>query len=52
MNNNNTAFSGQVIGGTLSIANNFNMTYRPVVVPGTNIGSFREDIAYIREVSS
>jgi len=52
MNNNNTAFSGQVIGTTLSIGNNFNMTYRPVVIPGANIGQFREDIAYIREIAS
>ena len=52
MNNNNSAFSGQVIGTTLSIGNNFNMTYRPVVIPGASVGQFREDIAYIREVSS
>lgn len=52
MNNNNTAFSGQVIGTTLSIGNNFNMTYRPVVIPGANVAQFREDIAYIREISS
>ena len=51
MNNNNTAFSGQVIGTTLTIGGNFNMTYRPVVIPGANIANFREDIAYIREVS-
>lgn len=50
MNNNNSAFSGQVIGATLSIGNNFNMTFRPVVIPGAVISSFREDIAYIREV--
>jgi hypothetical protein len=52
MNNNNTAFSGQVIGHTLSIGNNFNMTYRPLVFPGASVGHFREDIAYIREISS
>jgi Tfp pilus assembly protein PilX len=51
MNNNNTAFSGQVIGTTLTIGGNFNMTYRPVVIPGANIANFREDIAYIREIS-
>jgi len=51
MSNNNTAFSGQVIGTTLTIGNNFSMTFRPVVIPGASVGHFREDIAYIREVS-
>src|SRR3954469_483984 len=51
MNNNNSAFSGQVIGTTLTITNNFSITYRPVVIPGANISNFREDIAYIREIS-
>lgn len=50
MNNNNSAFTGQVIGGTVNIGNNFNMTYRPVKVPGANVVSFNEDISYIREV--
>ena len=50
MNNNNTAFSGQAIGSTLTIGNNFNMTFRPIVIPGASVANFREDIAYIREV--
>jgi hypothetical protein len=51
MNNNNSAFSGQVIGTTLTIGNNFSMTFRPVVIPGASVSQFREDIAYIREIS-
>lgn len=50
MLNNNTAFNGQVIGGTVYIGNNFNMAYRPIKVPGANVVSFNQDIAYIREV--
>lgn len=52
MNNNNTAFQGQVIGGQVAIGNNFNMTFLPVKVPGQNITGFEQDIAYIREVRS
>jgi Tfp pilus assembly protein PilX len=52
MSNNNTAFSGQVIGTHLTIGNNFSMTYKPVVIPGANIAHFRQDIAYIRETTS
>jgi hypothetical protein len=50
MNNNNSSFLGQVVGATLSVGNNFNMSYRPVLIPGANITAFKEDLAYIREV--
>ena len=50
MQNNNTAFTGQVIGATVAIGNNFNMTYRPVKVPGQNPTGYNQDIAYIREI--
>jgi Tfp pilus assembly protein PilX len=50
MNNNNSAFNGQVIGGTVDVGNNFNMAYRPIKVPGAHVVSFTQDIAYIREV--
>ena len=51
MNNTNN-YAGQVIGGTVSIGNQYTMTFRPVLVPGYGtITSFREDIAYVREVS-
>ena len=50
MNNNNSSFLGQVVGGTLSVGNNFNMSYRPVLIPGSNLTSFKEDLAYVREV--
>ncbi len=52
MNNNNTAFQGQVIGQQVEIGNNFNMTFLPVKVPGQNIVGFDQDIAYIREVTN
>jgi hypothetical protein len=51
MNNQNNYY-GQVMGGTVSIGNNYTMTFRPVLVPGYgDVTSFREDIAYVREVS-
>lgn len=50
MNNNNSNFYGQVVGQTLSIGNQFNMSYRPVLIPGSNLTSFKEDLAYVREV--
>jgi hypothetical protein len=50
MENNNSAFQGQVIGQNVVIGNNFNMNYLPVKVPGQKIGGFDQDIAYIREV--
>jgi hypothetical protein len=49
MNNNNSQFYGQVIGGTLSIGNMFSMSYRPVLIPGAQISGFQQDVAYIRE---
>jgi hypothetical protein len=50
MNNNNSAFQGQVIGQTVNVGNLFNMTYKPILVPGAEIVGFEQDIAYIREV--
>jgi Tfp pilus assembly protein PilX len=52
MLNNNSAFQGQVIGGTMTVGNLFNMNYRPVLIPGAKVTGFKEDVAYIREVSS
>jgi hypothetical protein len=51
MNNNNSAMQGQVIGGTVTIGNLFNMTFKPILVPGAQIVGFNQDIAYIREVN-
>ena len=51
MQNNNSSFIGQVIGTTLNIGNNFQETYRPIVVPGANLTSYTQNIAYIREVA-
>jgi hypothetical protein len=50
MNNNNSAFQGQVIGTTVVIGNLFKMNYKPVLVPGAQIVGFDQDVAYIREV--
>ncbi|MEO8475889.1 MAG: hypothetical protein ABI572_02420 [Actinomycetota bacterium] len=47
---NNSGFSGQVIGGTVSQSNQVTMTYKPVLIPGMSIIGFQQDIAYIREV--
>ncbi len=52
MNNNNSAFQGQVIGQSVSIGNNFSMSFLPVKVPGQNVVGFDQDIAYIREVTN
>lgn len=51
MNNQNKNFSGQILGGTVNINNQFVLNYVPVRVPGAGeVTGFREDIAYIREV--
>jgi Tfp pilus assembly protein PilX len=51
MLNNNSAFTGQVIGSSLSVGNNFQENYKPILVPGANLTGYNQDIAYIREVS-
>lgn len=48
---NQNAFGGQLIGGTVTVEQNFNMTFKPVIFPGANITQFAENIAYIREVA-
>jgi hypothetical protein len=50
MLNNNSSFTGQVIGTTLNVGNNFQENYKPVLVPGANLTGYNQDIAYIREV--
>lgn len=51
MNNQNN-YAGQVMGGNVSIGNQYTMTFRPVLVPGYgDVTSFKEDIAYVREVA-
>ena len=47
---NNTGFAGQVIGSTISKAVRLQYVVSPVLIPGSNITSFKEDLAYIREV--
>jgi Tfp pilus assembly protein PilX len=49
---NQNQMKGQVYGGTVTINNNFTMTYTPVLVPGlgTDIAGFHQDIQYVREV--
>lgn len=51
MNNNNTATQGQIVGQSVTIGNNFNLSYYPIKIPGADIGGFQQDIAYIREVT-
>jgi hypothetical protein len=48
---NQNAFYGQVLGGNVSIGNNWSMNYRPIVIPGALVTGFTEDVAYIREVA-
>ncbi|MDP9331313.1 MAG: hypothetical protein M3P11_11825 [Actinomycetota bacterium] len=50
LSNNNTAFPGQAVGGTVVVGNNFTEAYHPIIVPGVLISSFTQDISYIREV--
>ena len=50
LSNNNTAYPGQAIGGTVVVGNNFTMSYRPTKTPGLLVSSFNQDIAYIREI--
>jgi hypothetical protein len=33
----------------MTVGNNYNMTYRPVLIPGAKVTGFKEDVAYIRE---
>ena len=48
---NQNAFSGQALGSPISISNQFNLTYQPVLIPGiTGITGFDQDISYVREV--
>ena len=52
MNNQNN-FYGQVMGDPVNIGNQWTMTFRPVLVPGYGtVSSFKEDIAYVREVAN
>jgi hypothetical protein len=49
---NQNAFAGQVMATNVTLANNFEMNYRPVLVPGAGeITGFKQDIAYVREDS-
>jgi hypothetical protein len=48
--NNQNAFVGQVLAKDVTIGNNFNMRYKPVLVPGiTGVTGFKQDISYIHE---
>lgn len=48
---NTNAFAGQVLAGTVSIANQFLMTFKPVLVPGYgDVVGFEQSISYVREV--
>jgi Tfp pilus assembly protein PilX len=48
---NTNAFAGQVLAGTVSLSNQFLMTYKPVLVPGYgDVVGFEQSISYVREV--
>jgi hypothetical protein len=49
---NNNTFPGQIIGANTEIQGNFTMSYRPVLIPGSDVTGFEQDIAYIREVAN
>jgi hypothetical protein len=50
--NNQNAFSGQVLGQTVSITNNATINYKPVLLPGIGkITGFQQDVVYEREVA-
>ena len=47
---NQNAFAGQVLARDVTIGNNFQMSYKPVLVPGiTGVTGFKQDISYIHE---
>lgn len=49
--NNLSSMTGQVIGGTVNINNQFTMNFKPVLVPGVgSIVGFNQDIVYLRQV--
>jgi len=46
------SFQGQILGGTVSVENNFAMKYVPVLIPGVSpISGFQQDVVYLREVA-
>jgi Tfp pilus assembly protein PilX len=51
--NNLNSFSGQILGGDVSLSGNFTMTYKPVLLPGLGkIVGFQQDVVYEREIAS
>lgn len=49
---NNNGFDGQVLGAQVTMTNAFKMTYWPILIPGTVIVGFKQDVAYIRETQA
>jgi Tfp pilus assembly protein PilX len=50
--NNSNNFTGQALGNTVNITNNFTMSYKPVLVPGVpTLMGFDQGIVYLREVA-
>lgn len=48
--NNNSGLGGQVIGGTVDIANLYDLAFKPIVIPGGVVIGFKQDVAFIREI--
>ena len=47
---NTNSFAGQVLSKDVTIGNNFKMSYKPVLVPGSPASrGFKQDISYIHE---
>jgi hypothetical protein len=51
MSNHNVGQGGQLFGGTVNIKNLYNLTYKPILIPGAGeVVGYALDIAYLREV--
>jgi Tfp pilus assembly protein PilX len=50
--NNANNFTGQALGNTVNITNNFTLSYKPILVPGVpTLMGFDQGIVYVREVA-
>jgi hypothetical protein len=51
MSNHNVGQGGQLFGGTVNIKNLYNLTFKPILIPGAGqVTGYTLDIAYLREV--
>ncbi len=53
MSNHNVGQGGQLFGGTVNIKNLYNLTFKPILIPGAGqVTGYALDIAYLREVTN